>query len=761
MRSDQFRLPRWSHFAIAFITSVMFVGLRYAMIPILDGRGPYFLASLAVLITAFIGGLWPGLLATALVTGGDMALYAFVTSPDQIDDNYFRLLTGAQITVCVCISLICGSLRASEQEAERNAALESDARSRLNAVFDSVTDKLLIISREFEILGFNVAAADRWELRNSDIGLRLEERLPASLVAQLMDPMRQVLADNRKVDLEATDAVSGRSYEVRLFPSPQGILAYFDNVTARKQAEDRLRKSEQRFRNLADNSSMMVWTCDESGGATWFNKPWLDFRGLHLEEALAEGCLSKIHPEDEPWVKERYDQAVKAQTPFTLEYRTLSREGQYRWIHVRGNPVLEADGKLAEYMVSTIDVTDRMAIEENLRRILASEQSARSEAESAMRSRDEFLASLSHELRTPLTTILGWTEILTRTRYSERDLADGLKAIDKGSRLQLQLINDLLDMSRISNGKLSLELELADLLEIAHSVVDVMLPNAAEKKIELSLVEPDAPVFVRVDVSRFTQVLWNLVSNAIKFTPKGGKVTMEVGLRDGEAFVSITDTGVGIAADFLPFVFDRFRQADPSRTRRHGGLGLGLAIAKTLVELHRGTISVTSNGPGTGASFTVALPLAETLPITSKPRPRTDAQPVHEPDDRLKDLCILLVEDDAATRDLLKKVLEFEGALVIPAETASLARKLLSETRPDVIVSDIGLPQEDGFQLIRSVRSGMGDGQAGVPALALSAFAGSVDRVKAFEAGFDDFLPKPVESEALVNAVLQVRAKAR
>jgi len=758
MQSNQIRLPRWSHFAIACVVSALVMALRYVVAPIMGNEDPFFLAALAVTVSAFIGGLWPGLLATALTTIGDIAIYGVSTGGQGIDTPGFRILLGAQVTVCVCISLICGSLQSSEKEAARNAALESDARSRLNALFDSVTDKLLIVGKDLEVLGYNAAAAQRWDLSNDDVGKPFSAKLPAALSSQLAEPMRKVLAENQKIDLEANDAVSGQSYEVRLFPSPQGLLAYFDNVTAKKQAETRLRKSEQRFRNLADNSSMMVWTCDPEGNATWFNQPWLEFRKKALPEALEEGCLSNIHPEDEPWVRERYAQALQMRAPFTVEYRTMGGDDEYRWIHLRGNPVFEADGTLSEYMVSIIDVTDRMAIEENLRRILASEQSARSEAEAAMRSRDEFLASLSHELRTPLTTILGWTEILMKTKVSEKDFGDGLRAIDKGSRLQLQLINDLLDMSRISNGKIKLELEYADLGEVAQSAMELMLGTAAEKGVQLVYEPPDEPVLVRVDVNRFTQVLWNLVSNAVKFTPREGRVALSVRSKGNEAIATVSDTGVGISEDFMPYIFDRFRQADPSRTRRHGGLGLGLAIAKTLVEQHGGSISAASEGEGKGATFSTTLPLSDAPTMLPKPLPKPE-HVYEETTRRLVDVCILLVEDDASTRDFLKKLLEFEGAVVIPADTATLARKRLSETSPDLIISDIGLPQEDGFQLIRSIRGSMGTELNTVPALALSAFAGSVDRVKAFEAGFDDFLAKPVESEALISTVLQLRTK--
>ncbi len=887
----QINLPRWSHFVIPFVLTALVVALRFALRPILGDAGPFFLASLAVLVSAFIGGFWPGMLAMGLTTTAGTILFLSHASANFLNDPLSRILLGAHITVSACISFVCGALRSSEMEAEKNAAMERESRSRLGALFNSITDKLLTLTPDLKVISFNEAAGERWNLREEHKGMRFNDVLPESLANSLTPQLHKALQTNDVDGVEVLDDSSGRTYEVRAFPSPEGLLVYFHNVTERiqaneaiatlaveseranalldsllthaplgfaffnrdfqfekvnqqlttitgrlpkdhagltiqevlpevadkiepivhqvfqtgkavdqieirsdppqsggearhwqtgfypvtdsgeikyvgfvvveitqrKQFEDLIRQSEERFRNLSDNAPMMVWVCDLEGKATWFNKSWLDFKKVTLEGALEQGCFSGIHPEDEPWVLEAQAEAIKRGEPFSVEYRIASDQGEYRWLHVRANPIQMADGETRAYLMSGIDVSDRISMEENLRRSLANERAARSEAETANRLKDEFLASLSHELRTPLTTMLGWTELLLRPNIPEEEVQNGLQTIQRSSKLQLQLINDLLDMSRISIGKISLDYAYAELAEVALAVVELVQPSAGEKEIELKLIEGAEPIIVYIDTDRFSQILWNLLSNAIKFTSAGGRVEVKIGKENGLAFVSITDTGIGIEPEFLPHVFDRFRQADATRSRRHGGLGLGLAIGKNLAELHGGSIKVESEGKGKGSTFTVFVPLSKAATEPIKPVQKTlvsEANGVQ----RLQDVCILVLEDDVSSRDFLSRVLTLEGAVVIPAESAKDARKRLRETSPDLIISDIGLPEEDGYQFIRSVRSGAGNENSAIPAVALTAFAASEDRLRAFEAGFNLFLTKPIEPEELVRAVMEVKA---
>jgi len=525
-------------------------------------------------------------------------------------------------------------------------------------------------------------------------------------------------------------------------------------ITQRKLVEERLRESEERFRMMADHAPVMIWVCNPDSTANWFNKPWLEFRQKDLGDALNEGCFSNLHPDDENRVQEKYQEAFEKRERFSVEYRTLDSSGEYRWVLAHGSPLVRSDNQLEHYIVSCVDVTDRKTADENIRQVLANERTARSDAERASRLKDEFVATLSHELRTPLTTMLGWTEILRRSTASEKDIKDGLDAIERSTRLQMQLISDLLDMSRISSGKVRLRLEYADLFDLVESAVDIVRPTATAKGVQLFLSGGTAPTVVRVDPDRFIQVIWNLLTNAIKFTPSGGKVDAGVAVEGGTASVWVRDTGEGINAEFLPHVFDRFRQADGTVTRKHGGLGLGLSIAKQLAELHGGSIEVYSEGLGNGSTFTIRIPVASGMEVPSAEgeEDETPVQDVHP----LKDLCVLLVEDDVASRDLLRRILETGGAVVIPADSATIARKLLRETKPDVMISDIGMPDEDGYQLMRSIRALPLSEQGMIPAVALTAFAGEGDRKQALEAGFQLHLTKPVESDSLIRAVKQL-----
>jgi len=382
--------------------------------------------------------------------------------------------------------------------------------------------------------------------------------------------------------------------------------------------------------------------------------------------------------------------------------------------------------------------------------LLEAERSARSEAERLSALKDQFLATLSHELRTPLNAILGWTQLL-RHRRDPSVLDRGLETIERNARVQAQLIEDLLDMSRIVSGQVRLETRRMELAEVIEAAVETARPAALAKDIELQ-VELDRAI-VWGDAARLQQVMWNLLMNAVKFTPNRGRVTVTLRRRGEEAVATVTDTGIGIDPSFLPFVFDRFRQADASTTRRHGGLGIGLSIVQQLVQLHGGTVQASSAGPGHGAEFSVQLPLAGDAGSATHPR---GLMPSISRVQRLPDLHgvrVLVVDDDEDARQLASQILQDCGAEVALAATAPEALEQLQRQRPQVLVSDIGMPEVDGFQLIRQVRSLQDAALAEVPALALTAFTRAQDEQRAVAEGYDRFLRKPVEAGEFVEAV--------
>jgi len=398
--------------------------------------------------------------------------------------------------------------------------------------------------------------------------------------------------------------------------------------------------------------------------------------------------------------------------------------------------------------------------EQERARLLVLEQAARQQAEEANRMKDEFLATLSHELRTPLNAILGWVQVLRTGKLDEAAGARALETIERNSRAQAQLIADLLDVSRIITGKLRLDSKPVELHRIIDAALDSLRPAADAKGIQLSLSLAPLASPVLGDSDRLQQVIWNLLSNAIKFTPRDGQVEIRLREVGANAVLQVNDSGIGIRPDFLPYVFDRFRQAESTLTRSHGGLGLGLSIVRHLVELHGGTVEVESAGEGQGASFAVRLPLraelAEGSPIDLG---QTSSSRVWSLPDLLKDVRVLVVEDEADTRDLLVTALEQCGAEV--AAFASVAEGLaeLDRAVPDVLVSDIGVPFEDGYSLIRKVRERKAADGGNVPAAALTAYARAEDRLRALEAGFQTHLAKPVDPSEFVATVARLAGR--
>jgi PAS domain S-box-containing protein len=390
-------------------------------------------------------------------------------------------------------------------------------------------------------------------------------------------------------------------------------------------------------------------------------------------------------------------------------------------------------------------------------RLLERESSARAIAEESNRLKDEFLATVSHELRTPLTAILGWARMLEGGTLESEMAARAIETIKRNAKAQAQIIDDILDVSRIITGNLYLELNPIELESVLEAAVNVVRPTAEAKGIQIDLDFGQEPIAVSGDANRLQQVFWNLLSNAVKFTPAGGKVTVKLRKLNSEAEITVADTGQGIKAEFLPFVFDRFRQADSTSTRQHGGLGLGLAIARHLIEIHGGAIQASSAGEGQGATLSVTLPLAGSVAM-----PNTDAkvatglnsEELVKPAEALSGLNVLVVDDDEDTLELLRAALTKRGANVSVASSASEALKAINTSRPDVLVSDIAMPGEDGYTLIQKVRAL--DVVPEIPAIAITAYAKEEDKESVLSAGFQRYLSKPVELGELIETVAEL-----
>jgi PAS domain S-box-containing protein len=397
------------------------------------------------------------------------------------------------------------------------------------------------------------------------------------------------------------------------------------------------------------------------------------------------------------------------------------------------------------------DVTERVIAERELRNQIAASEQARRLAEEASRLKDDFLATLSHEIRTPLNAVIGWTRIL-RTQPSVRSRAHALEVIERNAMSQMRLVEDLLDMARIISGKLRLKIDTVSMAEVAQAAVDVVSPGAAAKQVAIEVhFEDDLPQ-VSGDGERLQQVAWNLLSNAVKFTEPGGRVRLEV-VRAGDVIrLTVGDDGQGISPEFLPFVFDRFRQADPSPSRRHGGLGLGLALVRQIVELHGGEVGADSGGDRQGSTFWLTLPALRTAGAVASP-PLPVAEPV-----TLKDVSVLIVDDETDARELLVAMLQEYGANVRAVDSADAAFGVLnsSDFDPDVLVSDVGMPETDGFALVRKIRSCVSEKTRKLPAIAVTAYANPEDRVRALVAGYQNHVPKPVDANVLAAAIAKL-----
>jgi len=398
-------------------------------------------------------------------------------------------------------------------------------------------------------------------------------------------------------------------------------------------------------------------------------------------------------------------------------------------------------------------------LHDSLKKTELATRRAREAADEANRAKDVFLATVSHELRTPLNSILGWARLLSEGTLDRETLARGLASIQRNAQIQVQLIEDILDTTRAISGKLHLELTTLDLAQVARSAFDAIKPSADSKQLALSLSVPEAPLRIRGDSDRLLQAIGNLLANAVKFTPAGGAIQVELGQSEHAVSVSVHDTGKGIAKQFLPHVFDRFRQEDDAATRRHSGLGLGLALVRHIVAAHGGSVSAQSEGEGRGASFAITLPSDERRRSRSGESDRPTPSPVvvdHGlPVGRLSNVKILVVEDDEDARDLLVTVLTQQGAKVSEAGNATEALARVSDSVPDVLISDIGLPGEDGYELIRAVRA-RGYAASALPAIALTAYSRREDQRLALQAGFQAHVAKPVEPAVLVAVVADV-----
>lgn len=539
---------------------------------------------------------------------------------------------------------------------------------------------------------------------------------------------------------------------------------------AAERSQEALRASEERFRRLFDSNLIGVAFWNVEGKITDANDAYLSIVGFSREEFMASGTIDwkNITPPEYQYLDDRaIEETLERKVSNIYEKEYLRRDG-IRVPIVLGIALLndsQYDG-----VAFVLDITDRKRAQEEREQLLEKAEAARNAAEAANRMKDEFLATLSHELRTPLNAMVGWTNLLRSRKFDESTTARALETIDRNTKSLAQLIEDLLDVSRIMSGKFRIEMRPVNLAITIENAIEAVRSAAEAKNIQINLEIEDRLSLVSGDRTRLQQIVWNLLANAIKFTPKGGQVDIILKRDESNAKIIISDNGQGISSEFLPYIFERFRQADASITRSHGGLGLGLAIVRHLVELHGGSIWAESGGEGQGSTFTVTLPLRAILDYDRISEPFLPKN-IEDNLDRdrelqtdpalLHNLSVLVVDDEADARELVSTVLEESGAKVTAVGSAKEAFEIIvgnSET-PDILVSDIGMPGEDGYTLIHKIRKLPPAKGGNIPALALTAYARAEEKERAIAAGFQIHVAKPVVPKDLVEMVANLAGK--
>jgi PAS domain S-box-containing protein len=646
------------------------------------------------------------------------------------------------------------------RQAEESARLSA---TQWQTTFDAMNDGVCLLNRQGRVVRCNSAMTTLLKKPFSEIdGCLHQELMQTMLDSTEVTSFTRVQETHQRESLElrfgnqwfsiSTDPVFDRD---GVFTGAVYILA---DITDRRQAEEALRASEERFRLLLENvEDYAIFFLDIQGRILRWSTGAEHILGYREAEVLTKPNSIIFIPEDleQGADKQELEGALKEGRTEDERWH-VRKDGSRFWGSGIVTLLRDGTGQPRGFSKILRDFTERKRAEDERAQLLAREQEARAQAEAANRMKDEFLATLSHELRSPLNAMLGWTRLLNTRKFDEATTARAMETIERSARSQAQLVEDLLDVSRIIQGKLRLNVCPVELASVIQSASDTVRPAAEAKEIQLQTILDPAAGPIAGDSDRLQQVVWNLLSNSIKFTPKGGRVHVRLERVNSHVEITITDTGQGINPDFVPYVFDRFRQADSSITRTYSGLGLGLAIVRHLVELHGGTVRADSEGEGKGATFTVKLPLMPIRIEVNNPKrvhPTVgDGVPFESPPS-LAGIRVIVVDDEADSREFIVALLEQCGAQVTAVASAREAIEAVSQVKADVLVSDIGMPEEDGYSLIRKVRTLSAEQGGKIPAVALTAYARAEDRTRAIAEGFQMHIPKPVEPAELATVV--------
>jgi PAS domain S-box-containing protein len=645
--------------------------------------------------------------------------------------------------------------------------LERNSTTLLERIIDASVDGMFAFDRDCRFTAWNRAMQRISGLsRDEVLGKRVVEVFPF---------LREDDNDNCfSAALEGKESVSenhpyGPSetgvFESRYSPlydeqnNIAGGVAVITEITTRKQAEEATNAAFRRLEFHVESSPLAVVEWDSDFRVSRWSVSAERLFGWKAEDVLGKHVNEWrfVFTDDVDavaLVTNRQREGVEVQG--VQRNRNYTRAGSILYCEWYNSVLRDERGKLVSVLSLVLDVTARQSAEEERAASLVRERDARRHAEEADRLKDEFLATLSHELRTPLTSILGWASMIRNGEVEGANASRAIETIERNARSQARLIDDLLDVSRIITGNLRLDLHPLNLAPIVDAALDALRPTADVKGMKLQTRFEPGQCLVKGDPNRLRQVIWNLLSNAIKFTPRGGSVNVDLTCVESTARLTVSDTGDGISPEFLPYVFDRFRQAEGSISRKQGGLGLGLAVARHLVELHGGTIRAASEGLGKGSVFTVDLPLAQERrdPARAEERKReVERRRSRSGAVRLDGLHVLLVEDDDDSRRLLGLMLKRNGARVTSTKSAAEALRVFEGEVPDVLISDIGMPDQDGYQLIRKLRTLPAERGGNTPAIALTGYASRKDRERALSSGYQQHMAKPIEQADMINAI--------
>jgi PAS domain S-box-containing protein len=661
-----------------------------------------------------------------------------------------------------------------EEELEETRALfhkESaelhESHALLHATLEATTDGILATDADGRVTAVNRQYVKLWRLSEEAQQRRDHRRIadecrllvaaPEKYIQRLDEIYETAPAESFDV-IELTDGrVIERASKSQLVGDRcVGRVWSFRDVTERR----RLEQGQWRMAAIVESSNDAIVSKTLDGIITSWNNAAREMFGYTAEEVIGKHVTILMPPDrvdEEPTIIKRLKNGDRIEHYETIRQR---KDGTRLHVSLTVSPIKAANGQIIGASKIARDITDRVRAAEERAHLLDAERAARYEAERISLMKDEFLANLSHELRTPLNAILGWSQLLASGQMSEDETRTGIDTIERNARAQTQLIEDLLDMNRIISGKIRLDVQLVNVGKVVHTAIESVRPAAEAKGIKLRAILDPMAEPVSGDPNRLQQVVWNLLSNAVKFTPKEGKIDALLQRINSHIEIMVHDSGQGISAEFLPHVFERFRQADSSTTRKHAGLGLGLAIVKQLVELHGGTVHADSPGEGLGATFVVRLPLAPVRHSDDREHPTTRRNGVIDCGEfNLEGVTVLVVDDEPDARQLIRQVLTHCYANVILAASATEALELLKTQKPQVLVSDIGMPETDGYAFIRSVRSLPADAGGRTPAIALTAFARSEDRTRAMIAGYQVHVSKPIEPHELLATVASLAGR--